>query len=63
MAKADFLDDALRVSSMKIAVAKVVVERQKAQLDAAGATTIVLENLREEAIALTASCHKELHLV
>lgn len=59
MAKADYLDDAFKVSWKEGAEIKVVVEKQRVRLDTAGARMVVLRHHRNEASALTASCCKK----
>lgn len=59
MEKADFLEDALKVSQNLVIAIKGVVLKQKAQVDAAGAKMARLKNLRDDAGASIALCCKK----
>lgn len=60
MAKANFLDDALKVSRKEVAAVKGVVKEQRAWLDVAGARMAELMDRWVEASASTATCCKKL---
>lgn len=59
-AKADFLDEALKVSRVEVSAVKGIVEKKRAWLVAAGARLAKLRIHKDAKRALTATCRKKL---
>lgn len=58
--KADCLHEALKASLNEVAYIKVVGEKRRTRLDAAGVRMVELRHRRDEASALTTTCRKRL---